>query len=157
MPLFFFIFLLLAVYAEYSVIINVAHEIGGGLTFLAMIGTAVVGLWLVRLQGFGLYGKMNEMVKAGKSPVAEMLHGFLLLFAGVLLFIPGFITDAIGALLLIPPIRDALINMGAWKHMGGFTAYSTGPRHDDTIIEGEYTSEEKAPEDTPQIDKKPEE
>lgn len=140
MPLFFLIFLFLAIYAEFSVAVSVAGEIGPGLTLLAMVGTAVVGVWLVRLQGFDVYRKIAETTQKGEAPVEEMLHGFLLLFAGFLLIIPGFISDGLGALLLIPPIRSLIISRGLWKNFARFEARTTATTGG-VIIEGEYEKE----------------
>ena len=152
MPLLFLIILFLAVYAEFTVIINVSGEIGGLATFLAMIGTAVVGLWLVRLQGFDVYRKMNQTMQAGKSPVGEMLHGVLLLFAGFLLIIPGFISDAVGALLLIPPVRTLIISMGFWKSFRNFEAKTGKARNQSGVFEGEFKREKEPEEEPPAID-----
>lgn len=152
MPLFFFIIFGLAVYAELAVIINVGAEIGAGLTLVAIVATAVIGLWLVRLQGFEVYRKMTLTLQAGKSPVEEMLHGVLLLFAGVFLIVPGFITDAFGALLLIPPFRSLIISLGFWKFFDQFS-YSTKRRDGkNIIIEGEYSEEEPSELDNPGIE-----
>lgn len=152
MPLLFLIILFLAVYAEFTVIINVSDEIGGLATFLAMIGTAVVGLWLVRLQGFDVYRKMTQTMQAGKSPVGEMLHGVLLLLAGFLLIIPGFISDAAGALLLIPPVRTLIISMGFWKSFKNFEVKSGGTRNQRGVFEGEFKREDEPEEEPPAID-----
>lgn len=154
MPLLFLILLFLGVYAEFTVIINVSDEIGGAATFLAMIGTAVVGLWLVRLQGFDVYRKMNRTMQQGKSPVGEMLHGVLLLFAGFLLIIPGFISDAVGALLLVPPIRTLIISQGLWKYFGNFEVKAGGRPTGGGVFEGEYKKEDEPEKDPPAIDHK---
>lgn len=152
MPLLFLILLILAVYAEFAVIINVGNEIGAAATLFAMIGTAVVGLWLVRLQGFDVYRKMNKTMQAGKSPVGEMLHGVLLLLAGFLLIIPGFISDGVGALLLIPPIRSLIISMGLWKHFGNFEVKTGGTRSQGGVFEGEFEREDEPEKEPPAID-----
>lgn len=155
MPLLFLILLFLGVYAELTVIINVGEEIGAGGVLLAMIGTAVIGVWLVRLQGFDVYRKINKATAEGKAPVAEMLHGFLLLFAGFLLIIPGFISDALGAILLIPPVRQLIINKGFWKYLRPFE-YSQSRRGPGggVIIEGEFTAEEDENESAPKSGQK---
>ncbi|MEE8294368.1 MAG: FxsA family protein [Sphingomonadales bacterium] len=152
MPLFFLILFILGVYAEYTVIINVRDEIGGLETFMAMIGTAVIGLWLVRLQGFDVYRKMNQTMQAGKSPVGEMLHGVLLLLAGFLLIIPGFISDAAGAILLVPPLRSVVISMGLWKYISKVEVKTTKTRTQSGVFEGEFKREDEPEEEPPAID-----
>lgn len=152
MPLLFFIIFGLAVYAELVVIINVGDQIGAGLTLLAMVATAVVGLWLVRLQGFEVYRKMHETMQKGKSPVEEMMHGVLLLMAGVLLIIPGFISDALGALLLIPPLRSVVISFSPWRVFGQFETRTARRGPGGVVIEGEYSSEEPSELDYPALE-----
>lgn len=93
---------------ELSVLIDVGTEIGVfgvvGLTIL----TAAVGLYLVRQQGLKVMQDMQEATRSGQPAGAALVHGFFIAVAGVLLFLPGFITDAIGALFLVPPIRMLL-------------------------------------------------
>lgn len=73
-----------------------------GLVFLSIF----LGLFLLRVQGFGLIRRIREEVAAGRTPDRELIHGFMLVFAALLLIIPGFITDVIGLLLFIPAVRD---------------------------------------------------
>jgi UPF0716 protein FxsA len=72
---------------------------------------SVVGAWLVKRQGIGLARRVQQQVRAGHAPTKELVDGALLLVAGVLMFAPGFVSDAIGILLLIPPIRALVRNM----------------------------------------------
>jgi len=73
-----------------------------GLVFLSIF----LGLFLLRVQGFGLIRRIREEVAAGRTPNRELIHGFMLVFAALLLIIPGFITDIAGLLLFIPAVRD---------------------------------------------------
>lgn len=73
-----------------------------GLVFLSIF----LGIFLLRLQGFGLIQKIREETAAGRTPKRELVHGVMLVFAAFLLIIPGFITDIIGLLLFIPAVRD---------------------------------------------------
>ncbi|ATU93435.1 FxsA family protein [Phyllobacterium zundukense] len=73
-----------------------------GLIFLSIF----LGVFLLRLQGFGLIQKIREETAAGRTPKRELVHGVMLVFAAFLLIIPGFITDIIGLLLFIPAVRD---------------------------------------------------
>ncbi len=152
MPLLFLILLILGVYAEFAVIINVGDEIGAAATLLAMFATAAIGLWLVRLQGFDVYRKMNQTMQAGKSPVGEMLHGVLLLLAGLLLIIPGFISDAVGALLLVPPLRTLIISLGFWKAFGNVEVKTRGSNPKGGVLEGEFKREDDPDQELPAID-----
>ena len=73
----------------------------------------------------------------GQLPVSEMFHGFCIVIAGALLITPGFVTDTIGFLLLIPPVRD-LLRTYLSKHFDGVVETQTYRRRDDGVIEGEY-------------------
>ena len=90
---------------EISVIIQVSQWIG----FLNAVGllllVSLVGAWLVKRQGLGVMARIREQRSAGRIPTTEAFDGALILVAGVLLVIPGFVTDAFGLLLLFPPIR----------------------------------------------------
>jgi UPF0716 protein FxsA len=100
------LFLLALPFLEIAGFIVVGSKIGVlatlGLVFLSIF----VGVFLLRLQGFGLIQKIREETAAGRTPKRELVHGVMLVFAAFLLIIPGFITDIIGLLLFIPAVRD---------------------------------------------------
>ncbi len=91
---------------EIAGFIIVGSEIGVLATLGLIILAMFVGIFLLRLQGFGLIQKIREETAAGRSPKRELVHGVMLFFAALLLIIPGFITDIIGLLLFIPAVRD---------------------------------------------------
>lgn len=122
--------------AEIAVFIQVGSLIGLWPTLLAIIVTAVVGMILIRRQGGMALAEAQAKLDGGKLPVDSVVHGVFLLFAGVLLLTPGFITDAAGFALLVAPIRLALARWllervrGSDRvhiHMGGFGAKTTRP------------------------------
>jgi UPF0716 protein FxsA len=86
--------------------------IGGVIGILPTLGaillTAFVGLLIIRWQGMGLVLDSRVMMARGEIPARNFAHGMMLAIAGFFLVVPGFVTDAIGFLLLIPPLRDAL-------------------------------------------------
>ena len=90
---------------EVSVIIQVGQWIGFLNTVGLLLLVSLVGAWLVKRQGLGVVARIRQQRSAGRLPAAEVFDGALILVAGVLLVIPGFVTDAIGLLLLVPPIR----------------------------------------------------
>lgn len=141
MRLLILLFLFLAVYAELSVIINVGATIGTGEVLGLLILTAVVGIWLVRLQGFEVYRRMIAATGRGEAPVDEMIHGILLLLAGFLLIIPGFISDGLGAVLLIPFVRTLIISRGFFAYTAAFYAPQGARSRESGVIEGEFTAE----------------
>lgn len=94
---------------ELYVLIAVGSEIGALSTVLLSIFTAVLGAGLVRMQGLSVLLRVQKTLTRGEAPALEMLEGALLMISGVMLLFPGFITDAIGFLILIPPLRRRFI------------------------------------------------
>jgi UPF0716 protein FxsA len=94
--------------AEIAVFIKVGGWLGLGPTLALIILTAVAGTWLLRHQGLAVLARAQQQMQQGVPPVAEVLEGCCLVLAGVLLLTPGFLTDAAGALLLLPPVRAML-------------------------------------------------
>lgn len=95
---------------EIGLFIQVGGWVGGWSTVGLVILTAVVGLSLVRAQGMGVLKKIDEDARAGGFPVGTAFHGVALFIAGALLLTPGFLTDTVGFLLLIPQFRSFLSN-----------------------------------------------
>lgn len=109
-PLFIFLVIFVAApLVELYVLIEVGSEIGALPTILLSIFTAVLGGLLVRLQGFAVLFRAQESMAKGEAPAIEMMEGAMLLIVGLALMLPGFITDAVGFLLLIPPLRRGVI------------------------------------------------
>lgn len=91
--------------AELFVAIKVAEAIGVLATVLLLLLSWPVGGWVLREQGRAAWRRLGTAVAAGRSPGREVLDGALIVLGGVLLIVPGFISDAIGALVLLPPTR----------------------------------------------------
>ncbi|MEL6752301.1 MAG: FxsA family protein, partial [Pseudomonadota bacterium] len=109
MNLAFIPFLLLAVpIAEIGVFIAVGQWIGIGWTLLGILLTAILGTILLRRQGLALLGQARQEVDAGRVPAKELADGVMLLAAGILLLTPGFVTDALGFSLFLPPVRAVI-------------------------------------------------
>jgi UPF0716 protein FxsA len=106
------LFLLAALIAvpllEIALFIKVGGWIGLVPTLALLVLTAVLGIVILRWQGIGVMLRAQRQLAAGSLPVVEVFEGLCLVIAGVLLLIPGFFTDAVGALLLLPPVRRAL-------------------------------------------------
>ena len=90
---------------EISIIIQVGQWIGFLNTVGLLLLVSLLGAWLVKRQGLGVMVRIREQRSAGRIPATEAFDGALILVAGVLLVIPGFVTDALGLLLLLPPVR----------------------------------------------------
>jgi UPF0716 protein FxsA len=98
------LFLLVPI-AELYVIVQVTHGIGVADTILLLIGISVVGAWLAKVAGIGVLNRLQQTVRAGKVPSGELVDGALVLFAGALMITPGFLSDCLAILLLLPPTR----------------------------------------------------
>ena len=101
--------LLLAVpIVELWVFVQAADAWGFWWALFAVVAISVVGLWLVKRAGFSAMRRGLDAVQEGRPPTKELLDGALLLFAGTLLLLPGFVTGVLGLLLLLPPARAAV-------------------------------------------------
>lgn len=104
----FFILLLIFVLIpvlELSVLIRVGEALGTWTTVGLVLFTAVVGVSLVRSQGLNTLMSVQQKLARGEAPGQEIVEGMMLAMAGVLLLIPGFVTDFIGLLMLTPITR----------------------------------------------------
>ncbi len=104
-PLIFIIIPLVELY----VIIAVGEEIGAFWTIILVLLTAVVGVNLLRVQGIKTLMRAQANMARGQVPAMEMMEGMFLAAAGIMLITPGFITDTLGFLCLIPTSRRAII------------------------------------------------
>lgn len=154
-PLLFIVIPLVELY----VIIAVGEEIGAFWTVILVLLTAVIGVNLLRMQGMSTLMRAQQNMAQGGIPAMEMMEGIALAVGGVLLITPGFITDSIGFLCLIPASRQAIIryimarstvHTGFDAGMGGFQQHQShqSDKSDDEspkvgrTIEGEYKRED---------------
>lgn len=105
----FFVLLLTATLLELYVLISVGQMIGAFSTILLVILTAIIGSFLLKQQGISTLMRAQQTVLSGQVPMSEILEGIILLISGVLLLTPGFITDGIGLLGLLPMTRQIFI------------------------------------------------
>jgi UPF0716 protein FxsA len=96
--------------AELFVIVKVAEAIGVLDTILLLIAGWPLGLWAMRSQGRVVLRRLGTAISEGRPPAREVVNGALVLLGGGLLMVPGFITDAVGLVLLVPPTR-ALVRL----------------------------------------------
>ena len=90
---------------ELYVIIQVGQEIGALNTIGLLLVISFVGAWLAKREGLGVWRRLNAQMAAGQVPAGEIVDGFLILLAAALLVTPGFLTDVLAIVLLIPPTR----------------------------------------------------
>src|SRR6478735_5453979 len=105
MPLLLVILFIVVPIAELALLIQVGQAIGVWWTVLILIADALLGSYLLRTQGRLAWRRFNEALVSGRLPHKEVVDGVLVIFGGVLLLTPGFITDIFGLLFLIPPTR----------------------------------------------------
>jgi UPF0716 protein FxsA len=91
--------------AELYVIIRVGDAIGPLPTVAILAADSLLGAWLLRSQGRAVWNRFNTALREGRVPHREVIDGVLIIFGGAFLITPGFLTDIIGLLLLLPPTR----------------------------------------------------
>ena len=91
--------------AELAVLIRVGQWIGVLNTIGVLILVSLVGAWLAKREGLSVLRRIQRQLELGQMPGVELIDGFLVLLAGVLLIAPGFLSDVLGILLLLPPVR----------------------------------------------------
>jgi UPF0716 protein FxsA len=114
--------------AELAVIIQVGQAIGVWWTIGLLIADSLLGAWLMRHQGRASWRRFNEAVGAGRVPTREVLDGGLVIFGGALLLTPGFLTDILGLVLLIPPSRALMRTVLARRLTLRMVAVANRPR-----------------------------
>lgn len=140
--IFFLLFLFIPL-IEIYLLIKVGGHIGAGWTVFLVVFTAVLGAALLRQQGLSTLRRLQECTQRGELPAIPMVEGAFLLVAGALLLTPGFFTDAIGFLFLIPPIRQqlavGLLNRGVWVASAQYRRSQGQPTQQNAhTIEGDY-------------------
>lgn len=110
---------------ELAVIIEVGREIGVGPTIAVLIADSVLGSLLMRAQGRAAWRRFTAASRQGRPPAREVLDGALIIAGGALLLTPGFLTDALGLALLLPPTRAVIRRMLARRLMHRMVAGMT--------------------------------
>ncbi|QRM53642.1 FxsA family protein [Sinorhizobium sp. BG8] len=105
------LFLLLPL-GEIACFILVGRQIGVLPTLSLVLLSGVLGILLMRIQGFGALLRLRQAAQEGKLPGREMLDAAMIVVAGLLLLIPGFLTDVLGIALFLPPVRQWV-----WKRL----------------------------------------
>ena len=160
MGLFLFFGIILWGWAEISALIYIGNEIGGLITLLGIFGTAIIGLSLLKSQGGAVMAKIRTDLAQGRALAGSVADSISLTVGGILMLIPGYVTDGIGFLLFIPGLRTVA---GAWmlhqlvtnnrfkgfvhvagqggvNGQGGFSAHDLRPFHNaNEVIEGDVT------------------
>jgi len=130
----------LVVFVVWSIIelfamVQIAGAIGVLPTIFAVVAMSFAGLWLMKIEGLGVLRRMSSELDRGQAPTDEVVNGALIVVGGVLMFIPGFVTGAVGLALLLPPVRALvrpIVVSRATRRLdagrAGFTVFSRGFR-----------------------------
>ena len=94
--------------AEIAGFVVVGREIGVAMTLLVVFASAIAGIVLLRIQGVEVVRRVQEAARTGSDPGLDVLGGALVFIAAILLILPGFISDIIGLLIFLPPVRRAV-------------------------------------------------
>lgn len=146
-----FLAFLLVPLIEIALFIQIGGWIGLWPTLAIVIVTAVAGTVLVRSQGAAVLSQLRENLATLRDPTEPLAHGAMILFSGALLLTPGFFTDLVGFLLLIPGVRAIMLREAAKRikfrtiHMGRKT--DAPHRQDDDVIDASYTVDDRTPPD----------
>lgn len=147
MPL-FLLFILIPI-VEIALFIQIGGLIGMLPTIALVLLSAVVGTFLIRSQGLRTLAELQSSFRTMSNPTRPLAHGAMIMFAGALLLTPGFFTDTVGLLLLVPQVRDWVMRKAGRqvrRASFGFDPAAQprhgwggrGPARGDDIIDGEY-------------------
>ena len=120
---------------EIYLFIQIGGQIGAFNTILIILLTAIVGIYFVRLQGLNTLRSGVTQLYRNQIPIYEMISGAALAVAALLLIVPGFATDVLGFLIILPFTRNLI-----FKYLG--KNYTKGEVKDD-LIEGEYEDKDE--------------
>ena len=127
---------------EMYVLIKVGAQIGAMTTIFLVLLTAFVGLFLLRQQGFRTLFNAKTKIERAELPLEEIFAGIFLAIGGALLLTPGFITDFIGFLCLVPSTRKVLISLIVTYFFNSFSFSPQNKKKKADWIEGEYKKED---------------
>lgn len=134
-----FAFLLLWPLIEIALFVLIGGAIGVWWTLLVVVGTGFVGVVLLRRLGLGSAERLRGQMQQMRDPVGTVGDGVLKALAGLLLILPGFLTDFLGALLLLPPLRAALVGALARRvTVASMQSDRPARRSDGIVIDGEF-------------------
>lgn len=137
------LFFLVVPFVEIYVLLQVGAVIGALPTIFLVVFTAVLGAWLLRTQGFTTWRRFQESLARGEIPAYEIVEGPILLVGGALLLTPGFFTDLMGLVCLIPATRRKLAAYIIEKYLASPAAvFGNKPFKGSNVIEGEFKKED---------------
>jgi len=128
MPLLLVVLFIVVPIAELALLIQIGGLIGVWWTIALLVADAVLGSLLARSQGRLAWRRFNEALRSGRPPAREVMDGALVLFGGALLLTPGFLSDILGLVLLLPPTRAVVGAVLVRRFAGRMVASVAAPR-----------------------------
>jgi UPF0716 protein FxsA len=129
---------------EIYVIIQVGQVIGAWWTILLLIADSIVGSWLIRREGRRAWLALTTALQSGRMPATELADGGLILVGGTLMLSPGFVTDAVGILLVLPftrPIARRFLSRVVARRL--LEARRPGPGTQGPVVRGQVVDEDQ--------------
>ncbi len=139
-----FLVVLIVPFAEIYLLLQVGGIIGALPTIFLVVFTALLGAFLLKQQGLATFQRFQLSLAQGEVPAYEIIEGPIILLGGLLLLTPGFITDILGFICLVPSLRRKIAQYLIENHLiqavsGGFQRNKAG---DNNVLEGEFHKEE---------------
>ena len=138
-------------FLEIYLIVQVGQLIGVWWTLAILVGEALLGAWLMRREGTRACKALHDAYASGKMPTGELADTALILVGGVLLVLPGFITDVFGLLFLLPftrPLARKVLAYAVARRMSRMGVATTHLRRGGSVIEGETVPDPQPPPDS---------
>ncbi len=138
---------------EIGIFIAVGQAIGLWPTLAGVVLTAMIGSFIIRVQGVSLIAEIQQLMGAGALPARQIADGVMLAIAGALLLTPGYFTDLLGFVLLVPAVR-LLVYQGLKSRVSVVSGFSSGSAHQQPNTDGysQTQSERKFPNDPDVVD-----
>jgi UPF0716 protein FxsA len=120
-----------------------------------VVGTGLAGVMVIRLQGLQAMEGLRQTAQMRRNPLGQIAENALLVMAGFLLILPGFLTDTLGLMLLIPPVRQLVIrSVAARARANGSGQFGGARRSGPDVIDGEFFEVEQDQPEIPRDDRR---
>jgi UPF0716 protein FxsA len=126
---------------EIYLITRLGARFGFLMVILWIVGAAAIGLQILRLQSWTIWSRVQQIVAAGQSPGGELLNSAFVVAGGILLIVPGIVTDLLALLCLLPPTRHWITRRVA-RRFGPNPASTAAREHPTQTIDGEFRRED---------------
>ncbi len=120
---------------EIATFIQFGSILGTFNTILLIFATAIIGVYLVRLQGISTIFNIQQDILNGNAPIENLVSGLIILLSGLLLLVPGFVTDVVGFFGLLPTTRKIFANVLIKRFIN---RYGANKSNNDNVIDADY-------------------